>query len=37
MTDYQIIISKVAHSFHRLDIRRLVADGTPSRVPWRLK
>ena len=37
MTDEQIRASKWAHLVHRLDIRRLVADGTPSRVPWRLK
>lgn len=37
MTDAEIRASKWAHMIHRIDLRRLVEAGTPSRTPWRVR
>lgn len=37
MTDAEIRASKWQLLVDRIDIRRLVEDGTPSRTPWRVR
>lgn len=37
MTDAEIRASKWEHLVQRIDLRRLVQEGTPSRTPWRVR
>ena len=37
MTDAEIRASKWAHMIDRIDLRRLIEAGTPSRTPWRVR
>ena len=37
MTDAEIRASKWRHMLDRIDLRRLIEAGTPSRTPWRVR